>query len=137
MRRNTLPASTENDRLGSSDPDSGAGMLERAARESDPGHDVGLQRHRLGRRMASSQLPPRDAVAAVRALQAAPHFAGAPDSVPAQATLGSLASMLMACSVLQVRALGRAPPVGPSLRPRAHALLRMRRRREMALSRLL
>lgn len=111
-------------------------MLERAVRESDPGHGAGLQRQGLGRRMASSQLPPRDAAAAVRALQAAPHFAGAPDSVPAQATLGSLASMLMACSVLQVRALDppsahRLLPTPARTRPPA-----MHRWREMALSRL-
>lgn len=100
-RRNTLPATSESDRLATSHPES-PGILQRAARESDPGHG-GLAGS--ARRVASSQLPPRDAAAAVRALQAAPHFAGAPvGTVPAQATLGSLASMLMACSILQVGA---------------------------------
>lgn len=49
-----------------------------------------------------TQLPPRDPTAALRALQMARKGGSPQDAVPPQATLGSLATMLMACSFLQV-----------------------------------
>jgi hypothetical protein len=49
-----------------------------------------------------TRLPLRDPTNAIRSLQLARLASGSQDAVPPQATLGSLATMLMACSFLQV-----------------------------------